>query len=123
MSILSSCCFYLLQQSRPLRTVHGFTEFKRNHGKSDDLTVIHNVPGTSINLILDSKCLEKYNSGCTDKIQLHPVLGCCEHVLYCPFTCGHKIFFKKAKPGSGQPIDMYPCPFHDGGRAIPDEAS
>jgi hypothetical protein len=92
------------------------------------LTVLNNVPlenGGSANLILDPTCLKKYERGTLSGEDLHLVQGyyCCEHVLYCPYTCGDKNFFRRAtRPNPGTPLDSKPCPFHDGGLAIIDQA-
>ena len=115
-----------LQQSRPLRRGHNFEEFKRHYGKVSNLTVLNNVTaknGVPVNLILDQKCFEKFNRGKMRDINLHTVLEyhCCEHVLYCPFTCNDNNFFVRATKGcGGTPVGDTSCPFHDGGRGISD---
>ena len=114
-----------MQQSRPLRKEHDFEEFKRHYGMTENLTVLHNVTaknGVPVHLILDRKCLEKYKRGNMKDINLHKVLEyhCCEHVLYCRFTCHDHNFFVKAKQGHGTSVGSYPCPFNDAGRGISD---
>ena len=67
--------------------------------------------------------MKKYERGDLSVRDLHPVQGylCCEHVLYCPFTCGDKNFFRRARrPNPGRPLDA--CPFNDGGLAIVDQS-
>ena len=92
------------------------------------MTVLNNAPlndGSSANLILDPACLKRYRRGNLSVRDLHPVQAylCCEHVLYCPFTCGDKNFFVRAKRSNpGIPLDAEPCPFNDGGLAIVDQS-
>jgi hypothetical protein len=90
------------------------------------LTIIENVPIRDgvVNLMLDPRCLEKYNSDRFREIKLRQVQDyhCCEHVLYCPFTCSDKNFFVRAiPPDTGIPLGA--CPFHDGGCAYTDQAN
>ena len=118
-----SHCISLIQQlSRPLRSAPYYKEFKKNHAMSSELTLITNYQtrdGRSIDLILDTTCLTKFNISGIDEIDLHIELGyyCCEHVFHHVFTCNDKIFFKRAPPGQGQPICSFRCPFNDAGRA------
>ena len=74
--------------------------------------------GVPVHLILDPKCLDNFNRGRMDNINLHPVLEyhCCEHVVYGQFTCSDHNFFVRARPGYGTAITGSSCPFNDGGR-------
>ena len=113
----------------PLRHVPGYDEFKRGYGKSSHLHIFHNYNigrGRSINLILDSTCRTLERNGRLNEIQLRDILGyyCCPHVVYCPFTCGDKMFFKKAESReAGRSIYRLPCPFNDGGSAKASEVN
>jgi hypothetical protein len=116
--------FYIQQQRRPLRVVFNFEEFKQGYGKSSYLTILNNVPirfgVSSVDLILDPICLGRYNFGGLGNINLRLVQGyyCCEHVLYCPFSCTDKNFFVRATSlnrRTGIPLDAEICPFIDGG--------
>ena len=116
---------FLQQQNRPLRRVYNFEEFKRHYGKRPDLKIVYDVT-VGADLMLDPICLGRYNSGRLAEINLRLVEGyyCCEHVLYCPYSCGDKNFFQRAiPPDPGIPLSQLPCPFNDGGRAYTDLAN
>ena len=112
-----------------MRHVPGYEEFKRGYGKSTKLYLFNNYNiggGRLVNLILDSRCRTLLVNRRFNEIHLRVILGyhCCQHVVYCPFTCGDKIFFKKADYQEvGNSIYGFPCPFRDGGSSIPAQAN
>ena len=113
--------------SQQSKSVTGFELINEGlpYGKSTSLTILSNTPKKGISLMLDPICLQKFHNGQFNEIQLRRVLEyqCCKHVLYCPFTGGHKNFLLYTRHGSGRPIKGYPCPFHDGGVALHTQAN
>ena len=112
-----------------MRSAPGFTEFKDGYGKSTKLFLKSYSPEGSAaiyDLILDSTCNEKLINGRFNEIKLRLILGyyCCEHVVYCPFTCRDNNFFKKMEYyEEGRSLHGFPCPFNDGGISDPSKAN
>ena len=117
---------------RKLQHVVGHDEFEPNYCKSTNLTLLRNVPLNkyeSINIILDPECLDLYHrqKGSLSGIQrrLAGPYQVSQHVVYCPFTCQHKHYFKRASgtpDDSGTSLSGLACPFNDGGKAKPQSA-
>ena len=125
--------FNILSQKkvvRKLQHVVGYDEFDPNYCKTTNLTLLQNFipPGQwqRISLILDPECLNRFNrqNGSLIGVQLRYAgpYQVCQHVVYCPFTCQHKHYFKKASgipDDSGTSLSGLACPFNDGGKAKP----
>ena len=115
------------KSTQKLLHIVGYDEFDPGYCKTNNLTLLRNYhpPGQwqSIDLILDPECLGVYNrQNSLSGIWLRKAgpYQVCEHVVYCPFTCPHNHYFKKASRTTddpGTPLSGLACPFNDGGLA------